>query len=96
MAHEPLLKEGTRPEAIDVLRHQRSTDGLEPREALIIDVVRTVYRRTGFRRPVQARRGGVSRPGLVEIIVLAGYYGLIGYALNAFEADLPEGATQPF
>src|SRR5215210_3574432 len=32
-AHEPLgLQEGVRPEAIEVLRHQRSTDGLEPRE----------------------------------------------------------------
>src|SRR3954466_12711747 len=45
VAHEPLgLKDGPRPEAIDGLRHQRSTDGLESREALIIDVVRTVYR----------------------------------------------------
>jgi hypothetical protein len=32
----------------------------------------------------------------VEVVVLAGYYGLIGYVLNVFEADLPAGATPPF
>jgi len=98
VAHEPLgLKEGTRPEAIDVLRHQRSTDGLEPREALIIDVVRTVYREHKLSDDLYGRaEAEFGRAGLVEIIVLAGYYGLIGYALNTFEADLPEGAPQPF
>jgi hypothetical protein len=36
------------------------------------------------------------RSGMVELVVLSGYYGLIGYVLNVFEADLPEGAKQPF
>jgi hypothetical protein len=38
----------------------------------------------------------LGRKGLVEMIVLAGYYGLIGFVLNAFEVDLPEGATPAF
>ena len=33
---------------------------------------------------------------MVELVVLSGYYGLIGYVLNTFEADLPAGAKQPF
>ena len=33
---------------------------------------------------------------LVELVVLAGYYGLIGYVLNAFEAELPEGVQPAF
>ncbi|MFN8637555.1 MAG: carboxymuconolactone decarboxylase family protein [Chloroflexota bacterium] len=98
VAHEPLgLKEGTRPEAIEVLRHQRSTDGLELREALIVDVVRTVYREHRLSDALYARaEAEFGRAGLVEIVVLAGYYGLIGYALNVFEADFPPGAKQPF
>lgn len=98
VAHEPLgLKEGTRPEAIDVLRHQRATDGLTAREALIIDVVRTVYREHKLSDHLYARaEAEFGRAGLVEIVVLAGYYGMIGYALNVFEADLPEGAPIPF
>jgi 4-carboxymuconolactone decarboxylase len=98
VAHEPLgLKEGTRPEAIEVLRHQRPTDGLETRERLIIDVVRTIYRE--HRLPddlYQRAEAEFSRSGMVELVVLAGYYGLIGYVLNTFEVDMPEGAKQPF
>jgi 4-carboxymuconolactone decarboxylase len=98
VAHEPLgLQEGTRPEAIEVLRHQRSTEGLEPREQLIIDVVRTIYREHRLSDDLYRRaEAEFGRSGLVEIVVLAGYYGLIGYALNVFEADLPPGAKQPF
>ena len=98
VAHEPLgLKEGTRPEAIEVLRHQRSTEGLLPRERLIIDTIRSIYREhrvpDDLYRRAEAEFG---RSGMVELVVLAGYYGLIGYVLNVFEADLPEGAKQPF
>jgi 4-carboxymuconolactone decarboxylase len=98
VAHEPLgLKEGTRPEAIEVLRHQRPTDGLEPREALIVDLVRTIYRQHRVPDELYARaEAEFGRASLVEIVVLAGYYGLVGYVLNTFEADLPEGAKQPF
>ena len=98
MAHEPLgLKEGTRPEAIDVLRHQKATDGLEKREQLIIDVVRTIMREHRLSDDLYGRtEAEFGRAGLVEIIVLAGYYGMIGYALTAFEADLPAGAPLPF
>ena len=38
----------------------------------------------------------LGRKALVEMIVLAGYYGLVGFVLNAFEVDLPEGATPAF
>ena len=98
VAHEPLgLKEGTRPEAIEVLRHQRSSEGLELREQLIIDVVRTIYREHRLSDDLyQQAEAEFGRAGLVEIVVLAGYYGLIGYALNVFEADFPPDARQPF
>ena len=98
VAHEPLgLQEGTRPEAIEVLRQQGSTDGLESRERIIIDAVRTIMREhrlsDGQYVVVEAEFG---KSGIVELVVLAGYYGLIGYVLNTFEADLPEGSKQPF
>ena len=80
-----------------MLRHQRSTEGLEPREALIIDTVRTIYREhrvpDDLYRRAEAEFG---RAGMVELVVLAGYYGMIGYVLNTFEVDMPEGAKQPF
>ena len=43
-AHEPIgLKEGTRPEAIAVIRDKQPTTGLLPREAVIIDIIRSLY-----------------------------------------------------
>jgi 4-carboxymuconolactone decarboxylase len=97
-AHEPLgLKEGVRPEAIEVLRHQRPSTGLEPREALIVDVVRGLYREHRIPDDLyQKAEAEFGRKALVEIVVLAGYYGMIGYVLNAFEADLPEGVEPAF
>ena len=38
----------------------------------------------------------LGRQALVELVVLAGYYGLIGFVLNAFQADLPAGVRPPF
>jgi 4-carboxymuconolactone decarboxylase len=98
VAHEPLgLKDGTRPEAIDVLRHQKSTEGLEPREALIIDTVRTIYREHKLSDEHYARaEAEFGRAGMVELVVLSGYYGMIGYVLNTFEADIPAGAPPTF
>lgn len=34
--------------------------------------------------------------GLVELVGILGYYGLISLTINAFEVDLPEGAPNPF
>jgi len=97
-AHEPLgLEEGVRAEAIEVLRHQRSTEGLEPREALIIDTVRAIFRDHKVPDDLYARAEEMfGRQGMVEIVVLAGYYALIGFVLNTFEAELPEGAEPAF
>jgi 4-carboxymuconolactone decarboxylase len=97
-AHEPLgLKEGVRPEAIEVLRHQRTTTELEPREALIVDTVRALYRDHQIPDDLYARAEDTfGKHGLVELVVLVGYYGMIGFVLNAFEAELPPGAKPPF
>lgn len=97
-AHEPIaLKEGTRPEAIEVLRNQSPTTGLTPREALIIDTVRALYRQHRLSDEHFARlEAEFDRATLVELIVLPAYYGMIGFALNAFEVELPPGTTPAF
>jgi 4-carboxymuconolactone decarboxylase len=97
-AHEPIgLDEGVSREAVEVLRHQASTAALQEREALIIDVVRTIYREHHLSDELYAKAESTfGQSGIVEIVVLAGYYGLIGYVLNVFEADLPAGVTPAF
>jgi 4-carboxymuconolactone decarboxylase len=97
-AHEPLgLREGVRPEAIAVVRDRRPTDELKPREALIVDTVRALFREHRLSDDQYRRaEAELGRQGLVELIVLAGYYGMIGFVLNAFEVDLPPGVTPAF
>ena len=97
-AHEPIGREvGVSNEAIEVLRNQQPTTSLGEREALIIDVVRSLYREHRLSDDLYARAEKMlGRKALVEMIVLAGYYGLVGFVLNAFEVDLPEGATPAF
>jgi 4-carboxymuconolactone decarboxylase len=97
-AHEPIaLREGTRPEAIAVVRDGDSTHGLRPREALIIDTVRTIYRTRGLTAEQFTRaETQLGRQELIELVTLAGYYGMIAAVLNAFDVDLPPGATAPF
>jgi 4-carboxymuconolactone decarboxylase len=97
-AHEPIaLREGTRPEAIAVVRDGDSTHGLRPREALIVDTVRAIYRNRGLTAEQFARaETELGRQELIELVTLAGYYGMIAAVLNAFDVDLPPGATPPF
>jgi 4-carboxymuconolactone decarboxylase len=97
-AHEVIgRREGTRPEAIAVVRDRRPTAGLTAREALIIDTVRALYRARRLTRAEFARaEAELGRRGLVELVTLAGYYGLVGMILNSFDVDLPPGATVPF
>jgi 4-carboxymuconolactone decarboxylase len=97
-AHEPLgVKAGVSPAAIEVLRHQHLTADLPPHEALIIDTVRALYRQHKIPADLYAQaEAALGRQGLIELVVLAGYYGMIGFLLNGFEADLPAGVTPAF
>jgi 4-carboxymuconolactone decarboxylase len=98
IAHEIIARrEGTRPEAIAVVREGRSADGLTPREAVIVDTVRALYRTRRLTGGEFARaEAELGRRGLVELVTLAGYYGMIGGILNAFDVDLPRGPAPPF
>ena len=80
-----------------MVRSHQPTDGLEPREVLIVDVVRGLYRDHAIPDELYARaEAEFSRQELVELVVLAGYYGLIGFVIQAFDVDLPAGVTPAF
>jgi 4-carboxymuconolactone decarboxylase len=97
VAHEPVaLREGTRPEAIAVVRDDRSTHELTPREALLIETVRALYRARRLTPDQYAKaEAELGRQALIELVTLAGYYGMVAFVLNAFEVDLPPGTTPP-
>ena len=90
------LREGTRPEAIAVVRDGRPTDELRSREALLVDTVRALYRTRRLTPAEYARaEAELGRQGLIELVTLAGYYGMVAGILNAFEVDLPPGTSPP-
>ena len=97
-AHEPIARrEGTRPEAIAIVHEGASTHALHAREALIVDTVRALYRARRLTADEFARgEAELGRQGLIELVTLAGYYGMIAGVLNAYDVDLPPGATPPF
>lgn len=97
-AHEPIgLREGTRPEAIEVVRGNAPTDALQPRERVIIDVVRSLFRTHAIPGALyQSAEAELGREALIELVALVGYYGLIGFILNGFDVDLPPGAAPTF
>jgi 4-carboxymuconolactone decarboxylase len=90
-AHEPIARrEGTRPEAIAVVQDERPTSALTPREAVLVDTVRALFRTRRLTAAEFARaEAELGRPALIEVVTLAGYYGLVGLVLNAFEVELP-------
>lgn len=98
IAHEPIARrEGTRPEAIAVVRDLDSTDVLDLRERLIIDVVRSLYRERGLAQSLYDEASvAFGAEQLVELVTLAGYYGMIAFVLLGFDVDLPSGVERPF
>lgn len=94
VAHEAAAnREGTRAEAIAVVRDGRPADGLTPREAVIVDTVRALCRERRLTDAQYARaEAELGRAALIELVTLAGYYGMIGLILNTFAVDLPAGA----
>jgi 4-carboxymuconolactone decarboxylase len=97
-AHAPIaLREGTRPEAVEVIRTLGPLAALTPREGLIVEVARTLYRLHALPEGLFERaRTELGPPQLTELVALVGYYGLIAFVLAAFEVPLPEGRQPAF
>jgi 4-carboxymuconolactone decarboxylase len=97
-AHEPLALQAGVPQAVvDVVLNKGSLDSLSPRQRVIVEVVRALYRdhrlsEALFRRALAE----LGQEQLVEVVTLAGFYQQIGFTLNSFEVDLPAGATARF
>jgi 4-carboxymuconolactone decarboxylase len=87
VVHERRAREvGTRHEAIEVLRSMGETDGLAPREKLLVDLSRTLSRARHI--PDELYALAVKELGektLLETVVLVGHYCMIGLVINGFE-----------
>ena len=83
---------GTREEALAVVEARAGLDGLEPREALLIEVARSLCRQHTLPALLYARAAvELGDKQLVEAVTLAGHYSMISLVVNAFDVRPPEG-----
>jgi 4-carboxymuconolactone decarboxylase len=98
VAHEAIgRREGTRPEAIEVVRTLGPTNGLAERERLIVDLVRTLHREHRIPDDLfAAARDAFGQARLVELVGLTGYYSLVALVLVAFQVAPAGAGPAPF
>ena len=96
--HAPIARQAGLPEAvIERIRARGDLGSLPARYAESARVVEHVLARESIPRDLQERvQAALGLTGLVELVVLAGYYQLIAAILFSFEVPLPEGTPAPF
>jgi 4-carboxymuconolactone decarboxylase len=86
------LKEGVPQAAIDVVKHRRPTDGLDEKDAVIIQLGREMFGRHKVSSETFAKvRKIFGDRGTVDLVSLMGDYAGTAALLTAFDAQLPEG-----
>lgn len=97
-AHAPIARrEGLPEDLIERVRTRGDLQTLPARYAAAARVVQHVLTRESIPRELHdsvQKQYGVT--GLLELVVLAGYYGLIAGVLFAFDVRIPPGTTAPF
>ncbi len=93
VAHEPeALKEGVEPRVIDVIKHRRSTSGLEETDAIVIELGRQIWRDHKVTSELFARARGRFGPNqLVDLVLLMGNYAATAAMLAAVDMQLHAG-----
>ena len=84
---------GVRDEVIETLRAKGSLEKLNPRERLIVEMVRSLLREHHLPKAVFTL--GLADLGperMVELVGLVGHYVMISCAANTFEISAPEGS----
>jgi 4-carboxymuconolactone decarboxylase len=93
VAHESeALKEGVPPEVIDVIKHRRGTAGLEPTDALVIELGRQLWRDHKVTSETFAQLKQTFGPHkLVDLVLLMGNYAGTAAMLTAVDMQLHKG-----
>jgi len=97
-AHAPLgVKAGLDAAAVEAIRAGRTPSLPKADEAAVYafanELLQTRKVSDATYRSAAAQLGD---KGVVELVGILGYYGLISMTINAFEVPLPAGAPQPF
>lgn len=92
-AHEPAaLRENVPQSIIDIIKHEKSTQGLDEADAIIIALGREMFGKRRVTKETFARAlKQFGRRGLVDLVALMGNYAGTAALLCAFDMQLDEG-----
>jgi 4-carboxymuconolactone decarboxylase len=93
VAHEPeAIKEGVPQNVIDVIKHRRSTAGLDETDAIVIELGRQIWRDHKVTSETFAKAKSIFGPNkLVELVMLMGNYAATAALLTAVDMQLHAG-----
>jgi 4-carboxymuconolactone decarboxylase len=92
-AHEPeALKEGVPQAVIDAIKYRKSTDGLDPTDAAVIELGRELWRDHKVKPETFAKlKEAFGAHKLVDLVLLMGNYAGTAALLTAMDMQLHEG-----
>jgi 4-carboxymuconolactone decarboxylase len=89
-------KAGLSAELVDALRDEQPLPPLTPQEAAVINYGQEFFRTHHVSRgSFQVAQEQLGVQGLAELTMLMGFYGMLAFHVNAFDADLPAERTEP-
>ncbi|MGO9622798.1 MAG: carboxymuconolactone decarboxylase family protein [Desulfobaccales bacterium] len=96
--HEPVARKfGVSAAVIEAIRTRHEPQGLEDLQQATLTAARCVLSRRSIPQIVQDElTAALGLPGVVELVVLCGFYEMIAAVIFAFDVPLPEGAPDPF
>ena len=90
-------KAGIPEEVLEAIRTGQEPHGLRSDLHLALQVADCVLKKRSIPAPVQdALAAVVGLSGVVELVVLCGFYEMIAGVIFAFDVPLPEGEVEPF
>jgi 4-carboxymuconolactone decarboxylase len=96
--HEPVArKAGVSADVIEAIRTRQKPPGLDGLQQAALAAAQCVLQRQSIPQVVQDElTEALGLAGMVELVVLCGFYEMIAGVIFAFDVSLPEGATDPF
>lgn len=97
-AHEPIaLACGISARDVGAIRVGASPQDLDETEELVLRATRGLVTHRGMDADVlEECRTRIGTPGLVELVVLVGYYQTLDLMLRTFQSPLPQRVRRPF
>jgi 4-carboxymuconolactone decarboxylase len=96
--HEPVArKAGVSQDVLEAIRTHRDPPGLDGLQQAALAAAQCVLHRRSIPQAVQDElTAALGVEGVVELVVLCGFYEMIAGVIFAFDVPLPEGETDPF